>query len=69
MHLVANHEELAKKMKLALRSIFVNILNGYLTCRKILRHGVHSFNFPQKEGMLLIFIALNNPWPLPGLNP
>jgi hypothetical protein len=35
---------------------------------KILRHGTSGFTSHPKEGVLLIFIALKNPTPLPGSN-
>jgi hypothetical protein len=35
---------------------------------KILRHGADSFTFPTKEGVLRIFISIQNPYPRPGLN-
>jgi hypothetical protein len=38
-------------------------------CRKILCHGADGFTFPQREVVLLIFIALKSPSPPPGLNP
>jgi hypothetical protein len=41
-HLVANQEELAKEINLALRSIFVHTLKDSLICLKIL-HEVDSF--------------------------
>jgi hypothetical protein len=34
---------------------------GSLTRRKILRHGADGFTSPQKEVVIRIFIALNNP--------
>jgi hypothetical protein len=33
---------------------------GFLTCRKILRHGTASFTYRPKEGVLHIFIAFKN---------
>jgi hypothetical protein len=42
-------------------SIF--ILVGFLTCRKILRHGADGFTSPAKGVLLRIFIALKNPSP------
>jgi hypothetical protein len=42
---------------------------GYLTCRKILRHGTSGFISHPKEGELRIFIALKNPSFRPGSNP
>jgi hypothetical protein len=44
-------------------------LKGSLACRKILRHGPSSLTFHPKEGVLRIFIALENPSPRLGLNP
>jgi hypothetical protein len=41
----------------------------FFTCRKILRQGVSGFIYPPKEGVLRIFIALENPSPCMGLNP
>jgi hypothetical protein len=43
--------------------------HGFLTCRKIKRHGADGFNSPPKEGLLLIFIALKNPSSSPGFEP
>jgi hypothetical protein len=45
-------------MNLALESVFVHMLKGYLTCRKILQHGADGFTSRLKEGVLWIFIAL-----------
>jgi hypothetical protein len=45
-------------MNLAFRSIFVQTSKGYLTCRKILRHGANGFTSPPKEDVLRIFIAV-----------
>jgi hypothetical protein len=36
-------------------------------CHKTFEHGASGFTFPPKGGMLLIFIALKNPLPQPGL--
>jgi hypothetical protein len=44
-------------------------VNGFLTCRKILRHGIWGFTSHPKEVVLRIFIALKNPSPRPGFNP
>jgi hypothetical protein len=44
-------------------------LKGFLTCRKILRHGTSSFTSHPKEGVLRIYIAIKNPPPRLGLNP
>jgi hypothetical protein len=54
-------------MNFALRSIFVHTWKGFLTCRKILRHAADGFNFPPKEDVLRIFIALKNPSPSAGI--
>jgi hypothetical protein len=48
---------------------YLKHLKGFLTCRKILGHGTSGFTSHPKEGVLLIFIALKNPSPGPGLNP
>jgi hypothetical protein len=49
-HIVANQEDLAKEMmNLDLQSIFLRTANGYLMCRKILRHGTFPLYF-QFEG-------------------
>jgi hypothetical protein len=48
---------------------YLKYLKGYLTCRKILRHGTSGFTSRPKEGVLLVFIALKNPSPRLGLNP
>jgi hypothetical protein len=41
----------------------------FLTCCKILRHGISVFTSHPKEGALRIFIALKNSSPWPGLKP
>jgi hypothetical protein len=43
---------------------YLKYLKGYLTCRKILRHGASGFTSHPK---MRIFIALQNPSPRPGL--
>jgi hypothetical protein len=48
---------------------YLKYLKGSLTCRKILRHGTSGFTSHPKEGVLRIFIVLENPSPSPGLNP
>jgi hypothetical protein len=48
---------------------YLRYVNGYLTCRKILRHGASGFTSHPKEGVLRIFIALKNPPSWPGLSP
>jgi hypothetical protein len=48
---------------------YLKYIKGYLTCRKILRHGANGFTSHPKEGVLRIFIALKNPSPRPSLNP
>jgi len=48
-HLVAKQEELAREvMNLAAQSIFLYTSKGFLTCRKILRHGTDGFIYPPK---------------------
>jgi hypothetical protein len=42
-------------------TLLYRTLNGSLTKRKVLRHGVDGFTSPQKEGVLRIFNALKNP--------
>jgi hypothetical protein len=49
--------------------LHLRYVNGFLTRRKILRHGASSFTFHPKEGVLRIFIALKSPSPQPGLKP
>jgi hypothetical protein len=44
-------------------------LKGYLTFRKILRHGTSAFTSHPKEGVLRIFIAIKNPSPRPAFYP
>jgi hypothetical protein len=39
---------------------YLTQLKGYLTCRKILRHGTSGFTSHPKEGVLRIFIAIKN---------
>jgi hypothetical protein len=53
-------------MNLALRIVFVHFSNGLITCCKILRHGADGFTYPQKEVLLQIFMALENPLPSAG---
>jgi hypothetical protein len=48
---------------------YLQYLKGSLTCRKILRHGTSGFTSDPKEGVLRIFIALENSSPRSGLNP
>jgi hypothetical protein len=48
---------------------YLSYVNGFLTCRKILRRGTFGFTSHQKEVVLRIFMALENPSPLSGLNP
>jgi hypothetical protein len=69
--LVAKQEKLGKvNMNLAVRSCFVDTLKGFVTCdRKILRHRADGFTSPPKEGVLQIFITLNNPSPSAGIEP
>jgi hypothetical protein len=58
-HLVAKQEKLAKEiMTFDLRSIFSHSSKCFLTCRKILQHGVDGFTSSPKECVLRIFIAL-----------
>jgi hypothetical protein len=47
---------------------YLKYLKGSLTWRKILRYGTSGFTSHRKEGVLRIFIALNNPSPRSGLN-
>jgi hypothetical protein len=44
-------------------------MDGYFTCRKILRHRTSGFTSHPKEGVLRIFIALKNSSSQPSLNP
>jgi hypothetical protein len=44
-------------------------MEGSLTCRKNLPHRTSDFTSHLNEGVLLIFIALKDPSPQPGLNP
>jgi hypothetical protein len=61
---ITKQKELAKEMMdLALRSILVHTWKGYLTCRKIFRHGADGFTSPPEEGVLRVFIAPTNPSP------
>jgi hypothetical protein len=52
---------MAKEMLNFAYEVSLSYLYGYLTCRKILRHSTDSVTSPSKEGVLRIFIALNNP--------
>jgi hypothetical protein len=56
-------------INLALQSIFVHTSQVTFTCCKILRYGASSFTFPQKEGVLQVFVTLQSPLPRPDLNP
>jgi hypothetical protein len=59
-NLVVKQEKLEKEMmNFAVRSI-LHTSNGFLTCRKIFRHGANGFISSQKEGVLFILIALKN---------
>jgi hypothetical protein len=59
-HLVGKLEELTKKIMNLAYEYLIRISKGFLTCHKILRHGVFGFTSPPKEGVLRIFIALKN---------
>jgi hypothetical protein len=48
---------------------YLKCLKGSLTSRKFLWHGTSGFTSHTKEGVLRIFIALENPSPRPGLDP
>jgi hypothetical protein len=62
MHLVAKQEKLGEKWPwILLRSIFFHTCRDFLTCSKILRHGIDGFTSPSEEVGILIFIALKNP--------
>jgi hypothetical protein len=55
-------DKLGKKCPLILRATYLyHTPQGFLTCRKILRHRSDGFTSPPKEGVLRIFIALENP--------
>jgi hypothetical protein len=47
---------------------YLKYVKGSSTCRKILRHGTSGFSSHPKEGVLRIFIVLNNPSLRPCLN-
>jgi hypothetical protein len=66
--LVAKQGKVVKEENLAY-NIFLSYFKGFLSCRKILRHGADSFTFPPKEGVLPIFIALKNTSPSAGSEP
>jgi hypothetical protein len=58
-HLVAKREETGLEMAAEFcLSVSLPYLKGFLTCLKILRHGVDAFTSPPKKVVLLIFIAL-----------
>jgi hypothetical protein len=42
---------------------------GFLTCRKLLRHGTDDFTSPPKEVVLRTFIALKNQLSFAGFEP
>jgi hypothetical protein len=56
-------------MNLALWSIFVHTSKGSLTCHEILQHGAYGFTSAPKEGVLWIFVAIDNPSPSAGFEP
>jgi hypothetical protein len=51
------------------QSVSLSYLKGYLTWRKILRHGADGFTSLPKQVWLRIFIALKNPSPSTGFDP
>jgi hypothetical protein len=69
-HLVAKQRNWAKEIiNLALRRVFVHTWKGFLTCRKILRHGANGFTSTPKEGVLRIIWPLKISCHWPGLKP
>jgi hypothetical protein len=66
------HLERVGGMNEGIRILLIQYLwcvNGSFTCRKILRHGTSGFTSHPKEGVLRIFIALENPSLRPRLKP
>jgi hypothetical protein len=49
------------KMPLNFVCQYLSCVKGFLTHRKLLRHGANGFTFPPKEVVLLIFIDPKNP--------
>jgi hypothetical protein len=66
-HLGASRRNRRRSENFACRQL--RCVNGFLTCRKILRHGTSGFISHPKEGVLRIFIALKIPSPRLGFNP
>jgi hypothetical protein len=62
-------EKLGEKYSWNLSGIISLILYGFLTSRKILRHGTIVLTFPLKKVLLWIFIARINPLSLAGFKP
>jgi hypothetical protein len=67
-HLVANRRKWAKEINLAVRSIFVHASKGFLTCRKILRHGAAGFPSAQRNECCSFLLPLEIHRPRPNLN-
>jgi hypothetical protein len=60
-HLGAKHEELGEENDdFGQTKYLCSYFEGSLICRKILRHGTDVFTTLLKEGVLRIFIALEN---------
>jgi hypothetical protein len=59
-HIVAKKKELAKET--CLTKYLFHTYKGFLTCRKILRHGADGFASLPKEGVLQIVIAPGRVW-------
>jgi hypothetical protein len=68
-HLVASRRKAKGNYEFWLAKYFCLYLQVIFTYREILRHGTSGFTYPRKEGVLRIFIVLQNPSPRPGLNP
>jgi hypothetical protein len=49
--------------------VFIVYLKWFLTCSKILRHGVDGFTSPPKEGVLQNFIVFKSSLPSAGSEP
>jgi hypothetical protein len=68
-HLIANQEELCKKLMNLAFTVSFYVLKVVFIYHKIVWHRANGFTSPMKEDMLWIFIAHKNPLPQPGLNP
>jgi hypothetical protein len=69
-HLVAKQGETWREMAVNFAyEVSLSCSAGFLTCRKIIRHGADGFTSTPKEVVLRIFIAFNNPSSSAGFEP